>query len=229
MKKILCVEDEPHLRADLAEELEAAGYDVCTAADGRAALEAVETFRPDLVLCDIILPHLGGHEVLEQVRRTHPDMADMPVIFLTALGSRDDVISGKRAGVDDYLVKPIDFDLMLASIEACLTRVEQMRRQRLDSLRESWQQVQAGAVSAGALEVLNLLALGVVLVGRDGEVIFANAAARQLTEDKDGIAVGERVRIATRSHAERLRRMLSGGGAAASDDDGIAGMALPRP
>ena len=121
--RILCAQNELGLRAGLTNELVAAGYEVTMASDGCEALVSIEETRPDLVLCDVGLPRLSGHEVLRSVRVRRPDMADVPFILLGARGAREDMIEGKRAGVDDYLVKPVDFELMLTSIETCLRRV----------------------------------------------------------------------------------------------------------
>src|SRR5690606_3954180 len=106
-KTILCVEDEHRLRQDIVDELVIAGYDAMAAADGREALTLLDAQRPDLILCDISMPRLDGFGFLETIRQTRPDLDDVPVVFLTALGGRDHVINGRRAGADDYLVKPI--------------------------------------------------------------------------------------------------------------------------
>ena len=121
-KTILCVEDEDDLRGDIAEELEAANYRVLQAANGSEALSLLEKHRPDLVLCDITMPGLGGYDVLKALRE-QGTMADVPFIFLTALAERNDVLSGKQAGADDYLVKPIDYEILLATISARLVAI----------------------------------------------------------------------------------------------------------
>ncbi len=123
---VLCVEDQCHLRQDIIDELSAAGYDAVGAADGREALDVLETIRPHLILCDISMPRLDGYGLLETVRGRHTHLADVPFVFLTALNQRDEIIHGKRAGADDYLVKPIDYDLLLATIEARLRQVSRI-------------------------------------------------------------------------------------------------------
>ena len=126
-KIILCVEDEDDLRGDIAEELEAANYRVLQAANGSEALSLLEKHRPDLVLCDITMPGLGVYDVLKALRE-QGTMADVPFIFLTALAERNDVLSGKQAGADDYLVKPIDYEILLATVAARLDQVSASRR-----------------------------------------------------------------------------------------------------
>ncbi|MDY0870956.1 EAL domain-containing response regulator [Dongia rigui] len=115
---ILCAEDEPELREDIVGELRDAGYQVIEAVNGEDALMAITTFMPDIVLCDINMPRMNGLEVLEHVRASETEAADVPFIFLTAYGEKSDLIKGRKLGADDYLVKPIDFDLLLATVAA---------------------------------------------------------------------------------------------------------------
>lgn len=115
---ILCAEDEPELREDIVGELRDAGYEVIEAINGEDALMAINTFLPDIVLCDINMPRMNGLEVLERVRESETEAADVPFIFLTAYGEKSDLIKGRKLGADDYLVKPIDFDLLLATVSA---------------------------------------------------------------------------------------------------------------
>src|SRR5258707_9024486 len=99
---ILTVEDEPRISRYLRSSLQMAGYDVLVAPDGVKALEIVQENRPDLVLLDLGLPHMGGFEVLEHIRREF----DIPVIVLTALDTEDDKVKALMMGADDYLPKP---------------------------------------------------------------------------------------------------------------------------
>lgn len=122
---ILCIEDEPMLLEDLQEELEDEGYRVLTAENGLRAVALLKTEVPDLILCDMMMPRMDGPATLEHVRTEHPEFVNVPFLFLTAKATRDDIIAGKRMGVDDYLTKPVDYDLLLATIE---TRLAQVRR-----------------------------------------------------------------------------------------------------
>ncbi len=103
---ILCVEDEPSLRDDIAFELHEAGYIVSAAGDAREALACLERQRPDLILCDILMPGMDGKRFMSHLRRTRPDLDDVPFVFLTALSSRQQVIDGRMAGADDYVTTP---------------------------------------------------------------------------------------------------------------------------
>lgn len=123
---ILCVEDETDLLRDITEELSEAGYQALAAADGDAALTLLQERRPDLILCDISMPGRDGFELLAAVQAKGADYADIPFVFLTALSDPREVVEGKRLGADDYLVKPIDYDLLLATVEARLRQVKRI-------------------------------------------------------------------------------------------------------
>ncbi len=136
---ILCVEDERHLREDIKEELEDAGYEVLTADNGRTAIEVIKKQKPHLILCDMMMPEMDGPTLLDHIRTNVKSLNDVPFIFLTAKATREDIICGKRMGVDDYLTKPIDFDLLLATVESRLRQVgmiEDSNKARLLDLYE---------------------------------------------------------------------------------------------
>lgn len=124
---IFCVEDEAQLRRDIRDELVEAGYDVIEAGNGREALEKLDQIHPDLILCDISMPAISGYDVLLKVRDKGSDYARIPFVFLSALADSRHVVDGKRLGADDYLVKPIDYDLLLATVEARLRQIERIR------------------------------------------------------------------------------------------------------
>jgi len=126
MAKILCVEDERFLREDLAEELIDAGHEVLQACDGREGLDMIVEHKPDLVVSDITMPNMSGTELIVRLRSDFPQLADMPVIFLSALADRNDVLDGVKMGADDYLTKPIDYELLIAKIKAALRQTGRM-------------------------------------------------------------------------------------------------------
>ena len=129
---ILCVEDEADIRSDIAEELREAGYETVEAANGREGLEAMAEHKPDLVLCDITMPEMNGYEMLTDLRDNHPEYADLPFVYLSALADRKDILAGRQLGADDYVTKPIDFEMLLATVESRLRQVARMqtRKQR---------------------------------------------------------------------------------------------------
>lgn len=130
MATVLCIEDETAIRQDIVEELHGEGYHTFEATNGVEGLDAILQQKPDLVLCDINMPIMSGFELLDVVRDKHPEFADMPFIFLSALADKADIISGKIKGADDYLTKPIDFDLMNATLKVRLGQVSRMKDKR---------------------------------------------------------------------------------------------------
>jgi len=130
MSKILCIEDDADIREDIVEELQDAHYEVLEAGSGSEGLEMILKHKPDLVLCDINMPSKNGYELLQEIREKYVLFAEMPFIFLTALGGREDVLVGLQKGADAYLVKPIDFELLLVTIHASLRQMERVKQMR---------------------------------------------------------------------------------------------------
>ena len=119
-KTILCIEDDPETATLIAEDLEERDYTVVISRDGHAGFAAILKESPDLVLCDINMPGMTGFEVLESVMALAPQRKPMPFIFLTGCGDRDSELNGRRLGADDYVTKPIDFEILATIIEARL-------------------------------------------------------------------------------------------------------------
>lgn len=122
-KKILVIEDQAPMRRNIALLLELAGYEVATAENGRVGVEAARQHLPDLILCDVMMPELDGHGVV-QTLRAEPATATTPFIFLTARGDRGDIRLGMNFGADDYLIKPVVRDDLIAAVQARLARAE---------------------------------------------------------------------------------------------------------
>ena len=127
---ILCVEDEADIRGDIVEELRDAGYATVEAANGREGMEAIAQHKPDLVLCDITMPEMNGYEMLTALRDNHPELVDLPFVFLSALADRKDIIAGRQLGADDYVTKPVDFGMLLAMVESRLRQVTRMQTRK---------------------------------------------------------------------------------------------------
>jgi DNA-binding response OmpR family regulator len=121
--KILCIEDDRETAALIAEELLDRGYEVTLAHDGREGLAAILRTMPHLVLSDISMPAMSGFELLESLVALAPRFSKMPFIFLTALTDRDNELKGRQLGADDYVTKPIDFDMLAAIITARLAGI----------------------------------------------------------------------------------------------------------
>jgi DNA-binding NarL/FixJ family response regulator len=122
-KKILCIEDDRAVAAMVADELTNRGFDVVVAYDGHEGFVAILKLMPDLVLCDISMPIMSGFEVLERLNALAPRLGHIPFVFLTALADRESELRARRLGADDYVTKPIDFDMLEMIINARLASV----------------------------------------------------------------------------------------------------------
>ena len=123
--RILVVEDEPGIAGFVRRGLIFEGYAVEVAEDGRAALAALRERRPDVLVLDVMVPGVDGVEIARRIRAAEQDEArpPLPILMLTARDGVPDRIAGLDAGADDYLVKPFDFDELLARLRALLRRV----------------------------------------------------------------------------------------------------------
>lgn len=122
---VLVVDDDRNLRKIISTNLELAGFSVVTAADGREALHKIEEITPDIVLLDLMMPHMDGYEVARRIRGHHnPSIANVPIIILTAKSETEDKLRGFEAGADDYITKPFGPQELLARVRAKIRRVE---------------------------------------------------------------------------------------------------------
>lgn len=119
--KILIVDDEPDIVAFLSYNLKSKGYEIATAADGIEALRTARSFRPDLILMDVMMPLKDGITAVRELR-DHPDFENTAIILLTALSDEKNEIEGLSIGADDYIAKPIKPELLLTRISAALRR-----------------------------------------------------------------------------------------------------------
>jgi DNA-binding response OmpR family regulator len=122
-KKILCIEDDRETAELIHEELIDRGFDVELAYSGSEGYSAILRSLPDLVLSDISMPVISGFDILERLTGAAPRFRNMPFIFLTALTDRDVELKARQLGADDFVTKPVDFDLLEAIISARLAGV----------------------------------------------------------------------------------------------------------
>jgi DNA-binding response OmpR family regulator len=122
-KRVLCIEDDREIAQLIGEELEDRDFEVIVAYNGRDGFAVILANAPDLVLCDLSMPSMSGFEVLERLTAVAPRFQDMPFVFLTALADRESELKGRRLGADDYVTKPIDFDVLETILRARLARV----------------------------------------------------------------------------------------------------------
>src|SRR6478672_6079491 len=128
MHHVLIIEDNEDVRENTAEILELAGYKVNTAADGKKGLEQVNQAKPDLIICDIMMPVMDGYEVLHLLSKNEAT-ANIPFIFLTAKAERHELRKGMEMGADDYITKPFDKIELLNAIESRLKKAEAIRKE----------------------------------------------------------------------------------------------------
>src|SRR6266496_54473 len=119
--RLLVVDDEPNIVELLSMSLRFAGFEVATATNGRDAVGVAHSFRPDLVLLDVMLPDMDGFDV---IRRLRGEGARAPVLFLTARDATEDKITGLTLGGDDYVTKPFSLEEVIARIRAVLRRAQ---------------------------------------------------------------------------------------------------------
>jgi len=127
MSKILLIEDNNDVRENTAEILELANYQVITAENGKIGVEKAMLEKPDLIICDIMMPVLDGYGVLHLINKNE-DLKHLPFIFLTAKAERGDFRKGMEMGADDYITKPFTDIELLNSIESRLKKVDLLRK-----------------------------------------------------------------------------------------------------
>jgi DNA-binding NarL/FixJ family response regulator len=159
MKKILVIEDEPEMRRNITTLLRYYDYEPVAAENGRVAVEMARREKPDLILCDVMMPELDGYGVL-QALQSDASLARIPFIFLTAKGEKDDLRSGMNLGADDYLTKPVVNADLVRAIESRLRRSEQqMKREFKPDFSSAAPLLQLG-LTPRAAEALLWLAQG---------------------------------------------------------------------
>jgi len=134
--RILVIEDQAPMRRNLALLLEMEGYEVVTAENGRVGLDLIQQQRPDLVICDVMMPELDGYGVV-QALRSDKSTAAIPFIFLTAKGDKADQRIGMNFGADDYLTKPVIREDMLAAIQVRLNRAHQVTQMLTEAVQSA--------------------------------------------------------------------------------------------
>lgn len=134
MKKILLIEDNKDVRENTAEILTLAQYEVLTACNGKEGVETAQREKPDLIICDIMMPVLDGHGVLHLLSKNE-ETSSIPFIFLTAKTERSDFRKGMEMGADDYLTKPFDDVELLNAIESRLKKNDILKKEFTKNLQ----------------------------------------------------------------------------------------------
>jgi DNA-binding NarL/FixJ family response regulator len=126
-KKILCIEDDRKTASQIVQELVDRGFEVSIADSGSEGFVAILKDKPDLVLCEVGVPIMSGFEVLQRLNEITPRLGHVPFVLLAPLADREDELKGRRLGADDFVTKPIDFDLLATIINARLAGVARTR------------------------------------------------------------------------------------------------------
>lgn len=159
MIKLLHIEDDYDFRKDMSFLLSSEGYHIIEAEDGEEGLRLVEEMRPDIILCDIKMPGLGGIDVLRQLRTSNDNASHIPFIILTALKDDSLLIEATRLLTDDYLVKPVSFDVLLAKMNAALKRPALYKDNRIEMPAEndmvSFRKIVEAATAAVMIKPVN--------------------------------------------------------------------------
>jgi DNA-binding NarL/FixJ family response regulator len=159
MKRILIIEDEPEMRRNITTLLRYHEYEPIEAENGRRGVELARRQKPDLILCDVMMPELDGYGVL-QLLRQDAGLASIPFIFLTARGDKDDLRSGMNLGADDYLTKPVANADLIQAIAARLRRSHQQAQREFKPDFSSPGPLLTLGLTARAAETLLWLAQG---------------------------------------------------------------------
>jgi CRP-like cAMP-binding protein len=155
MRKILLIEDNDDIRENTAEILELANYKVFTAENGKVGVEAAIKEKPDLIICDIMMPVLDGYGVLHLIHK-NPEIQNTPFIFLTAKTERSDIRKGMDLGADDYITKPFEGTELLNAVESRFRKADFIKQEIAQGLHGLDQLMNA----AGGKDVLKLFKEG---------------------------------------------------------------------
>ena len=173
VKRILVIDDDARLREHYIELLKLEGYEVTEARNGREGVERARKDPPDLVLCDITMPEMNGHRVLETLRG-ESRTAHIPFVFLTGWNEREDIRTGMNLGADDYLTKPVVPEELVSTIRARLRRAE----------------LAGSAKKSGTAEATPAQLESLGLTPREAEVLFWVARGKTNDEIATVLSIG---------------------------------------
>ncbi len=211
MNRVLVIEDEPKMLRNLLTILTMEGFEAVGARNGEEGVETALRELPDLVICDVMMPGFDGYEVLTRLR-ANPSTVDIPLIFLTARGEREDVRAGMNLGADDYLCKPCPTDELLSAIQARLRRQDEMEQAAARSVGRP-----PDSASAEKLERLGL-------TPREAEVLLWVAQGKANTDIGVILGMSEKT---VKIHMGSILRKLSVENRTSAARVAIESLALP--
>lgn len=195
-RRVLIVDDEPDLSSFMKSILEAR-YEIAIANNGQKGLETIKVFKPDLVLSDLMMPEMNGHEMTQQIRK-NPDTFDLPVILLTANAANENMIRSFQSGVNDFLPKPFHVDELLLRVDNQIRLVEQ--KHDLKDAYEKLKATETELVHAQKLSAVGTLASGIAhhlnnaLFSMSGQIESLSFVADDLAKMDQATALSEEVR-----------------------------------
>lgn len=208
MATILVIEDEPEMRRNLLTILKLEKFNALGAENGRAGVALAKGAKPDLILCDVMMPELDGYGVLQALRQD-PATVTTPFIFLTAKGEKPDIRAGMNLGADDYLTKPVAKADLLNAINARLRRQQQQAQQEFKPNFSSYKPLLNLGLTPRVAEVLLWVAQG-----KTNADIATILGISESTVKKHLLEVFEALGVETRSAATlRALEVLSSGAA----------------
>jgi CheY-like chemotaxis protein len=196
MKKILLIEDNPNVLLNTSKMLQAEGYMIITATNGREGLELAQKVIPSLIICDIMMPEVDGYGVIMALRN-NPATLTIPFIFLSAKSDKTDFRQGMELGSDDYLTKPFTRDELLGAINAQFkkqTVINGYYKQELENLRGNISKSLPHQLLFPAIEVMGL-----------ADILIKNFHAMESNEVTE---IGKRIRNSGRSMHEMVKKFL---------------------
>jgi DNA-binding NarL/FixJ family response regulator len=195
MPKILIIEDEPEMRRNLLTILKLEHFDAVGAENGRIGVEMAKTQKPDLILCDVMMPELDGYGVLRALR-DDPVTMTTPFVFLTAKGEKPDIRAGMNMGADDYLTKPVPKIDLLEGIRARLRRHKEQAQREFKPNFASYEPLLGLGLTPRVAEVLLWVAQG-----KTNADIATILGISESTVKKHVLEVFEKLGVETRSAA----------------------------
>ena len=207
---IMVCTDDSALSEALLTEFRQRGYSGVVATDGNSALFQLSATQPDAMLCDQALPGYEGMALMQLIRRERPDLDEMPIILMSDFGDRTDIIAGKLAGADDYVVKPVDIGLLVASVEAQLRLAARLR----SAVGPQPASGISGGLGANRLSachaLLDRLSFGVIFYDPHGQPLFSNQTAAQLSRANQATIRAWVMRQAGHNSKDRTDEQSSG-------------------
>jgi len=195
MKTILVIEDEPEMRRNLVTILKLEKHHVIAAENGRAGVRLAKTAKPDLILCDVMMPELDGYGVLQELRED-PDTLSIPFVFLTAKGEKVDQRCGMNLGADDYLTKPVSRADLLNAVTTRMRRADEHANREFKPDFSSYEPLLKLGLTPRVAEVLLWVAQG-----KTNSDIATILGISESTVKKHLLEIFEKTGVETRSAA----------------------------